>query len=227
MVDDRRDAEETGGEGIVARLQQEARSLAGAPILTAVAAVLGLLIIWGALHWSYSAALSNRDGRIAFLDRRVNDYRGQLGTGSPEEIRKRIEALEQENRSLRVRLQPRRLAPPQRQSIIDRSRLPSGAQPLPITVAYEADCSDCERFAEDFLDALGERGNWQVTPTVIEAPADRPRGGLAIRVEQPLRPPPGGVRLQQVLRSAGLAFDMVPGGTGGSVELLVTERVAP
>lgn len=220
-------SEEAENGGFVARLQQEARAIASAPILAAVGLVIALLIIWGALHWSYQAALANRDAHISFLDRRVAEYRDRLGGASPDEARKRIDALEQELRALRVRLQPRRLSAAQRQSIIDRSRLPSGAQALPVVVAYEANCSDCQAFAEDLFGALSERANWDVSTMVIETPTERPRTGLAIRVEQPLRPPPAGVRLQQALRSAGLAFDMIAGGTGGSAELIITERTAP
>jgi hypothetical protein len=208
------------------RLRQEASALASAPILAAVALVVALVAIWAALHWSYQLALSSRDTRIVFLERRLAEYRDRLGAASPDEIRKRIDALETELRTLRVRLQPRRLTPAQRQAIIDRSRLPSGAKPAAVVVAYEGTCSDCRAFAEDLLGALGEHGNWQTTATVIEGPAERPRTGLGIRIEQPLRPQPDAVRLQAALRSAGMPFDMVPGPAGAGIELLVTERAA-
>jgi hypothetical protein len=206
------------------RLRQEARAIASAPILAATAVVVALLVIWAVLHWSYRAALNNKDSHIAFLERRVSDYRERLGGATPEEARKRIDALEAELKSLRIRLQPRRLTPSQRQSIVDRSRLPAGAKPQPVIVTHEATCSDCPAFAEDFVSALTEGGNWEVTATVVQTPAERPRTGLSIRVAEPLRPPPEAVRLQSALRSAGLAFDVIAGAVGDSVELLVTER---
>lgn len=208
------------------RLRQEARAIASAPILAATILVTALVVIWAVLHWSYRTALSNKDSHIAFLERRVADYRDRLGGATPDDAKRRIDALEAELKALRIRLQPRRLTPSQRQSIIDRSRLPAGAKPAAVLVAHEATCSDCRAFAEDLFGALGERGNWETTATVIEAPADRPRTGLGIRVEQPLRPPPEAVRLQAALRSAGLPFDMVAGGAGTAIELLVTERAA-
>jgi hypothetical protein len=208
------------------RLRQEAGAIASAPILAAATLLVALLVIWAALHWSYRAALSNKDSRITFLERRVAEYRDRLGGATPDEARKRIDALEAELKALRVRLQPRHLTSVQRQAIVDRSRLPAGAQPAALLIAHEAPCSDCRAFAEELSGALGERNNWTVTATAWEPSADRPRTGLGIKVEQPLRPPPEAVRLQAALRSAGLPFDMVGGGAGTSVELLVTERTA-
>jgi hypothetical protein len=206
------------------RLRQEARAIASAPILAAMVLIAALVAIWGVLHWSYRAALSNKDSHIAFLERRVAEYRDRLGGATPDEARKRIEALETELKSLRLRLQPRRLTQAQRQAIVDRSRLPAGAKPAPVVVTQEAVCSDCRAFADDLVAALNEGGNWQVSATVVQSPDERPRTGLSIRVAEPLRPPPQAARLQAALRSAGLAFDVVSGDVGDTVELLITER---
>ena len=206
------------------RLRQEAAAIVSAPILAGTILAVALAVMWTALHWSYRAALENKDSHIAFLERRLAEYRDRLNGATPDEARKRIDALESELGTLRVRLQPRHLTTAQRQAIIDRSRLPAGTPPADIRVAHEANCSDCRAFAEEIAGALGERDNWRVTTAAIEAPAERPRTGLGIRVEQPLRPPPEAVRLQESLRSARLPFDMIAGDVGASIELIVTER---
>ena len=211
----------------IERLRGEAMKLASVPVVLAflVAVAVAVAAIWGAVQWSYGALLASKDARIAFLERRVNDYREHLSGATPDEAKQRIEALENEVKALRLRLQPRRLTTSQRQAIPDRSLFPAGAQPNAVTVLAEENCSDCTAFAADLAAALRESGSWIVTADVLKNPVERPRTGLAIRVPEPRRPPPEAVILQQAMRSAGLAYLMVPGGTGANAELLVTERV--
>jgi len=208
------------------RLRQEAAAIVSAPILAGAILAVALAVMWLALHWSYRAALENKDNHIAFLERRLSEYRDRLNGATPDEARKRIDTLDAEVKTLRLRLQPRQLTQAQRQAIIDRSRLPAGTQPADLRIAHEASCSDCRAFAEELAGAFGERDNWRVTTAAIEAPAERPRTGLGVRVEQPLRPPPEAVRLQESLRSARLPFDVIAGDIGTAIELIVTERVA-
>ncbi|HEX2215611.1 MAG TPA: hypothetical protein VHG27_02780 [Xanthobacteraceae bacterium] len=207
------------------KIREEARAVASAPILSAIALALSLAIIWGIVHWSYGAALENRDNHIAQLERRVSEYRDKLNGATPDEAKKRIEGLETEITTLRVRLQPRRLTPVQRQAIIDRSRLPSGATPNALTVSHEEKCSDCAQFAADLIEALRTAEGFVLETGIVAGLSRRPRYGLAIRVPQPLRPPPEAVMLQQALRSAGVAFDVIAGATDPPLELLVTERI--
>lgn len=209
------------------RLRGEAMKLASGPVVLAflVVVALAVAVIWGITQWSYGALLASKDARIAILEHRLAEYREHLNGATPDEARQRIEALENEGKALRLRLQPRRLTTSQRQAIADRSVLPAGAQPNPVTVLAEENCSDCAAFAADLAAALREAGSWIVTSSVVKDPPERPRTGLAIRVPEPRRPPPEAVILQQALRSAGLAFLVLPGSTGPNVELLVTERV--
>jgi hypothetical protein len=207
------------------RLRQEASAIATAPVGFAVSILVAIAVIWGALHWSYQAVLSSKNARIAQLERRVAEYRNRLGGGTPEDIARRIEALEMEVKALRLRLQPRHLSAAQRQAILDRSRLPAGARPHPLTIVREENCSDCEQFAADLAAALRDSQAWIVSAVIVSALAERPSTGLGIRVVEPLRPPSEAVRLQNALRSAGLAYTTVGGGVEANVELLVAERL--
>jgi hypothetical protein len=206
------------------RLRQEASALASAPALVAAALLVGIALVWLVLHWTYGKILSDKDNHIMLLERSVADYRDAVDGATPEDARQRIEALRKEAASLRLRLQPRRLTPAQRQAIVDQSRLPGGAQPRAITVAHEEPCGDCAALAADFAVALGAERTWTVITRTVTDVAERPRTGLAIRVSDPLRPPPDAVVLRQALRSAGLNFLTVGNGAGPEVQLLITER---
>jgi cell division protein FtsN len=208
-------------------LRDEARGIAAAPLLFAAAVLAAAAVLWGILHWSYRTVLSNKDKHIAFLERRVAAYRETLRGATPEEARHRIEALETELEMLRIQLRPRHLNSTQRQAIVDRSRLPAGAQPQPVTVVYEEDCSDCTQFAAEIADTLRVSGSWVVSTEATRKAVERPRRGLGIRVPDRLRPPPAARILQQALRSANLDYAMVEGGADSNVQLLITERVPP
>jgi hypothetical protein len=207
------------------RLRQEAITIASVPILFAGIMLVAMVVMWGLLHWSYRAVLSGRDSHIAMLQRRVTEYRESLGGATPDEARRRIEMLEAETKTLRLRLQPRRLTVAQRQAIQDRSRLPAGARPYGLTIVYETDCSDCKPFAMELAATLRASEGWNVGMEVKARAPERPAGGLAITVPDPLRPPPAAVRLQEALRSAGLAF-RVTGGTGDpNIQVVIAERI--
>ena len=189
-----------------------------------IAAVLVTGPIWGFIHWSYATVLSGKNSSIALLERRLADYRSQLGGASPAEIKRRIESLEHEVGLLRIRLQPRRLNPTQEQDIGDRSRPPAGAPPRQAFVVTERECTDCAAFAADLVKALRADGNWIIQTKEIPTPSVRPQNGLGIRVSNPSRPSADAVVLQRALQSAGLPFTMVAHPESPDVELLVTER---
>ena len=204
-------------------LRRQVSAVASAPLLFAVAVLALVAVIWGVLHVSYRTVLANKDRHIALLERRVADYREVAGGATPDEARRRTEAMETELKTLRLRLQPRRVTPEQRQAFLDRSRLPAGAPPRAVTVISEESCSDCAAFAAELVDALRASQGWKLeTVTVANLPDSR--AGLSIRVPDRLRPPPDAAVLQQALRSAGLEFTMLGGAAGANVELLVTER---
>lgn len=206
-------------------LRQQMSAVASAPLLLAVAVLVIGAVVWGILQVSYRTVLSNKDRHISMLERRVAEYRDVVGGASPDEARRRIEAMEAELKTLRLRLQPRHITPEQRQAIVDRSRLPAGAQPRAVTVISEDNCSDCAAFAAELVAALRDTQAWNVSTTSVATLPERSRAGLAIRVPDRLRPPPDATVLQQALRSAGLEFTMLGGAFGSNVELLVTERV--
>jgi hypothetical protein len=207
------------------RLRKEATTVASAPLLLASVVLLAIVVIWGALHWSYRAVLAGKDSHIAMLERRVAEYRESLRGAAPDEAERRIEALETEVKTLRLRLHPRRLTAVQRQAILDRSRLPAGARPYGLTVLYERDCSDCQPFAGDLASTLDASGSWTVSMEPAAPPFERPHWGVAVSVPDPLRPPPEGVILQEALRSAGLPFTVIVGTGDPKTKLLVVERM--
>lgn len=205
-------------------LRRQVNALVAAPILFAVVVVVVAAAVWGALHLSYRAALGSKDRHIALLERRLAEYREAVSGATADEARRRIEAMDAEIKTLRLRLNPRRLTPDQRQAVVDRSRLPSGSQVREVIVVVERNCSDCAAFAEGLAAALRDSQGWTVS-TALGTAVEGLRTGLAIRVGDRLRPSPEAIVLQQALRSAGLEFVMLGGGTAPDVELLVTERL--
>lgn len=212
-------------DGELQGLRRQVNAVVSAPLLFALAVIAIAGVIWGALHLSYQTILDNKDRHIALLERRIAEYRDVVAGATAEEARRRLEAMELEIKTLRLRLQPRRVMQEQRQAILDRSRLPAGAQPRGVSVVVEKNCNDCAAFAEGLVAALRDSQGWSVNSTVAATPAARSRTGLAIRVPDRLRPPPEAAVLQQALRSAGLEFTMMSGGVDPNVELLVTERL--
>jgi hypothetical protein len=207
------------------RLRGEARAVAAAPVLLAIIILVAIGAIWGTVFFSYRQIIANKDAYIASLSRRVADYREKLGGANPEEAKQQLDALRTEVATLRLRLQPRHLTTDQRQQIIDRSLLPAGGQPRPLTVIHQRDCTDCAPFAAELAEALQAAGGWIVSTESIANSNQRPRAALAIRVPDALRPPPEAKTLQQSLLFAGLPFAMMSGGTGSNIALLVLERI--
>lgn len=200
-------------------LRRQASAVASAPLLFVLAVVATAAVVWGIVHVSYRTIASNKDRHIAALERRVADYRNVVGGATPDEARRRLAAMELELKSLRLRMQPRRVTPAQRQAILDHSRLPAGAQPRGVTVIVEQNCSDCPAFAAELVAALRDTQGWTVG-TAAASPADRPSTGLAIRVPERLRPPPDAAVLQRALRSAGLEFIILGGAAGSTIDRL-------
>jgi hypothetical protein len=206
----------------LARLRREFAAIASAPTVFTVVVLCLVAGIWGAVQWSYGALLSGKNAEIRLLERRLAEWRDKMAGMSADEVRDRLRTLETQARSLQMRLHPRVLGDDMRQALIDRARLRGGLQ-YSLTVLREDACSDCEQFGEQIVAALRESASWSVSVGVLPETAEKPRYGLAIRVADPLRPPPEAARLQAAMQSAGIAFEMVGGG-GTGTELLVTER---
>ena len=205
-------------------LKREAQAIASAPVLSAATLLLAIAGIRLGLHGFYRAVLAGKDRHIEFLERRISDYRENLGTATPDELKRRIQGLEAEANVLRLRLQPRQLTLSQKRAILDRSRLPAGMSARPITLFYAEACSDCTQFARELADALSAEGNWLVAMAPISEVREPPLYGLGLRVADPLAPPPDAIVLGEALRSAGLSHTMVAGAQSSKAELLITER---
>ncbi len=159
-------------------LKREAKAVSSAPIFVGALTMVLIVLIWFVVHWSYRSVLSNKNSYIASLERRVADYRETLNGASPEQARRRIEAMELELKTLHIRLAPRRLTAAQRESIADRSRLPPGAQSRSLTVMVQENCSDCPAFAAEIAAALRLSDNWTVSSQRLTHVEVHPRSGL-------------------------------------------------
>lgn len=208
-----------------ARVRQEISAVGSAPVAFTVIVLAAAVVMWGVTHWSYATLLSSKNTRIAFLERRVAEWRDKMSGMSPDEARARLQALETQVKSLQIRLEPRTLTDEMRQALIDRARLRPGQQST-LSILSEEDCSDCQRFAAQLVSALRETQTWTANVGIFNEKIARPRYGLAVRVADPLRPPPEAARLQAGLQAARIPFEMIGGGSGTSVELIVTERPA-
>jgi hypothetical protein len=205
------------------RVRQEMGAIGSAPVAFTVIVLCAGVVMWGLIQWSYGALLSGKDKEIAFLERRLADWRDKMSGMNPDEAKQRLHDLETQAKTLQMRLQPRMLSEEMRQALVDRARLRPGVQ-FTLTVLREADCSDCERFSAQIVAALRKSSGWTINIGILPESVEKPRYGLAIRVADLLRPPTEAVRLQGALQSAHIAFEMIAGGVGAGVELVVTER---
>src|SRR5262249_46275357 len=82
-------------------LAQELSLIGGAPISSAIALVVVIIVVWAILYWFYHRMLSSKDIQIEVLQSRLVDYRNVLEGASPREAAYKITQLKGKLESVR------------------------------------------------------------------------------------------------------------------------------
>lgn len=195
------------------RAANEGGVVAGAPILFAGSALFLTAIasfgIWNAIGWSYQAKLDGQlatvgslNDRLKLKDDQIADYKEKLNGATPDEAKKRIEALEIQLKAL----SPRRLSEKDKRIIIDAVKGTRGI----ISITQDMAAPDAKGMSADLAYAFQSAG-WGVELPMVMGPSNVPPSGLGLRVRDPnnLRPLEQSVR--SALQAAGVSFDIQAG----------------
>jgi hypothetical protein len=177
----------------------ELRALERAPVTLGVAIFTLSLLAFGTI-WKY------RQESLG-LRQQLSEYHAKLGGASPDEAKAALDVLTDEVASLQARLKPRRVDARQRQIILDRLKIPSGA-PYAVAIVHEGGCWDCPQYAADFDDTFRNIPGMQVSKRVTMGLAQRPARGLAVIMIDPGHPSAHETVLLQALQGAGIDFDV-------------------
>lgn len=174
-----------------------------APVPSAMMTVAVIGIVWGAVNWSYSSVLANKNSQIELLEKQIADCKDKLNTKSPSDAKGRIDALE-----ARVsRVEPRQLSPGQKKTITEYVILPSGAS-YALSIESDIGCQDCNQYAEDFSVILSE-AHWTIRTPMVERPGIK--SPKAVLSPDPSNPLPPAVALIRALKAADIPFDLMSG----------------
>jgi hypothetical protein len=229
-------------QALIEYFAKEGRVIFQAPIAFAVALAIIFGLVWAAVSWSFqsrfdgqSSAISSLENRVKLKDDQIGEYKEKLSGATPEEAKKRIDALELQIKAL----SPRRVSLEQRQHITDALRGMKGN----ISIVQDMAAADAKPLTADLASAFQAAG-WGVSLPMIMGPSNVPTSGLAVRVENPGNLRPVQQAVVSALKAVGLDFDLqagirkappipdpppgyprVPSEMSPDVELLLTTRV--
>jgi hypothetical protein len=65
----------------IIRLLEQWKVVKGAPVPFAIAVLIAAVIVWGAMNWSYSTLLTDKNAQIELQDRQLADLREAVKSG--------------------------------------------------------------------------------------------------------------------------------------------------
>ena len=206
-------------------LFDEGRIVLQAPVAFATCICIVALAIWIVLSWTFTSQIANLQSRISLRDDQIADYKIKLGGATPDEAKKRLDALELQLKSLT----PRRITIDQRQKI---TTIISHFK-ASIEILQDIAVADAKALSSDFALAFNDAG-WQTNvPGVMGAGGVPPKTGLALRVNDLHNLSPAEVSVKSALEAASIAFDLQmsarrltpAGGPTPDVSILVTTKL--
>ncbi len=227
---------------LIEYLVKEGRVVFQAPVAFLLAMILVTSLLWAAINWGYqsksdgqASAISSLENRIKLKDDQIADYREKLSGATPDEAKKRIDALELQLKAL----SPRRLSVEQRQKVMSSLKGVRGS----VSITQDMAAADAKPLSADLAVAFQAAG-WGVLLPLVMGPSNIPPSGLAVRVEDPSKLRPLQQAVISALEAIGLDFNIqgglrkapampapppgypgLPQEVSPDIELLVTTRV--
>ena len=208
---------EEGVEKIIAELAV----IKGAPIISIAALIVVIIAVWAIVNFAYRAVFSSKNSQIELLNAQVADYKDKLNGASADQVKARIEALEQQVRSIR----PRILTDEQKRVIAEQARLPQGMS-ASLVVMNEMQCSDCSPYAAEFRAAFSHVPNWSVGSGMIMNATNADPSGVTVLIKDAANPTIKDVALIRALQAAQIRFGTVQEAVGNAdMRLLITAKI--
>jgi hypothetical protein len=211
-------------EALIKYLAGEGRVVLQAPVALLIVCISVFGIAYAIMNWKYTSQIEIYQTRLALKDETIANYKEKLNGATPDEAKKRLEALE----ALVKTISPRRLSDDQKKII---TKLISNTKGV-ISITHDAGAADAKVFAYDLANIFRSCG-WEVRlPMVIGLGYPPPRGvALQIRNESSLTETETIVKT--ALERALIDFNLQAGWTdfGGGIStvadvgILVTTRI--
>jgi hypothetical protein len=186
-------------EAFITYFAAEGRVILQAPATFAIAIVIVGGLIWGAMNWTYSSQITNLQSRLSLRDDQITDYRTKLEGATPDEAKRRLDALE-----LRIKaLSPRRLTEGQKETI---TKSLVGIKAA-IEIVQDMGAPDTKAYAGDLALAFQAAG-WTVSLPAVLGPGNPPPTGVGLMVGNPAAMQPIELAAKRALEAAGIAINI-------------------
>ncbi|MGD0565270.1 MAG: hypothetical protein ABSA66_19550 [Roseiarcus sp.] len=186
-------------ESLIKYFAGEGRVILRAPATFAIAlAILGGAI-WAAMNWTYSSQITNLQSRLSLRDDQIADYKTKLGGATPDEAKKRLDALELQVKAL----SPRRLTEGQKAKIVQSLKGSSGI----IEIVQDMGAPDAKAYTGD-LALVFQAAGWVVSLPAALGLGNPPPSGVGLMVANPAAMQPIELATKRALEAAGIAFDI-------------------
>jgi hypothetical protein len=162
-----------------------------------VVAIVG--IIYLADNWRYSATVESQEARNKLKDDEIVEYKDKLNGATPEEAKKRLDALELQVKAL----SPRWLTNEQKTRIAHTIT----DQKAAISIARDTAVADAAGYTHDLAEAFQE-GGWHVRLPMITGIGFSPPTGIGLLVADPKTLSPQEEAAKRALEAAKIEFDI-------------------
>jgi hypothetical protein len=177
--------------------------ISAAPWAFVVCAIICLGAGYGGASILNASANSTKDQRLQLADERVADYQDKLSGQSPDEVKSRIDVLEQKIAAL----QPQHLSLEARNTI---TAAISGHPKYRIVIAQDMAAPQAKPMVSDFA-ALFQEAGWNVQLASVLGIGSPPPTGIALNVIDTNALRPAEQLLKDALERAKIRFDIRAG----------------
>lgn len=189
-------------ESIVKYVLSELRVITQAPLAFTLSLAVLAIMIWRAVAWRYAGTIDSLEGRNKLQADQIADYKGKLSGASPDEAKRRLDALE-----LMVKaLSPRRLDDTQKAKIVAALGNSKGV----IDIVQDLAAADAKVLAGD-LGLTFQSSGWGVSLSMVMGLTNSPRSGIGLQVLNPSALRPIEMTVARALEAAGVSFDVQTG----------------
>ena len=189
-------------ESLIKYVVAELSVITQAPLAFVLSLAVLAIVVWRALAWRFAGTIDSLEGRNKLQAEQISDYKSKLSVASPDEAKRRLDALE-----LMVKvLSPRRLDDTQKAKIITAI----GGNKGSVEIAHDMAVADAKALTGDFA-LVFQSLNWGVSLPAVMGMGNPPKSGIALRVLNPAALSQIESTVARALEAAGVAFDIQKG----------------
>jgi hypothetical protein len=186
-------------EAVVKYVIKELGVITQAPMSFILALAVISIGVWYAIGWRYAGTIDSLDGRNKLQADQIADYKNKLSGASPDEAKRRIDALEEQVRAL----SPRRLTAEQKNKL----RLALSSKNHLIEISDDMADADARGYKGDIAFVFQSAG-WQLRLPMVMGVGNPPPTGLGLRVSNKAFLNPAEALVKQAFEGAQISFDL-------------------